>query len=174
MDFLPLGLKLAGHIVVVVGGGDTALPGALQLEWFIALWSLLERGGVGGARLELSELDGWPLLPTRRGQVYAPPAGGAHNGSRMLDLSALPPSAPLSEALQDAGCLVLHARVDARARLERYGLAVPVGLRVAAHRERRRAHSAPACRSAGGRPPRGEGVTRRIRLETQVSLFADR
>ena len=25
MDFLPLGLKLAGHTVVVVGGGDTAL-----------------------------------------------------------------------------------------------------------------------------------------------------
>ncbi|HCD75080.1 MAG TPA: siroheme synthase, partial [Alcanivorax sp.] len=60
MDFLPLGLKLAGHIVVVVGGGDTALRKARLLhragarlrlvapQWRAELQALVEREGAGG------------------------------------------------------------------------------------------------------------------------------
>ena len=60
MDFLPLGLKLAGHTVVVVGGGDTALRKARLLhragarlrlvapQWRAELQALVGREGAGG------------------------------------------------------------------------------------------------------------------------------
>ena len=84
-------------------GGDAAGGAAgPPLEWLLELWALLGRQQ---SQVDLTGLAGWPLLPTRRGEAYALPSGGARE-TRMLEMSGL--SDPLAEALERAGVLCVH------------------------------------------------------------------
>ena len=76
------------------------------LGWFLALWELLGRQH---SQLKLSELEGWPLLPTECGHAYELPRVCV-GGSSMLELGGV--QGELSQALQGAGCLSLHPQTS--------------------------------------------------------------